>query len=211
MTTSSPTLEELEPLITAIRQRDRNQLSRAEYRYLAELLVARGGCRLLVFGAGNDSELWLRANAAGTTIFLEDSESWIAKVEQRLPEITIHQVTYGTKRSQWQELLEGPVEHLELELPSAVEGTPWDIIFVDAPTAFFTTCPGRMKSIYTGARLARRGRAADVLVHDCDRPVEQAYCDRFFASGELVRAFHRIRHYRTDGSSDGVIPRRGER
>lgn len=174
-----------------------HQLSRSEYRYLAELIRARREARLLVFGVGRDSPLWLWVNRGGRTVFLESSARWARTVAERIPGIPICPVRYGTRRSRWQELLEGDPAELRLELPPAITETTWDVIFVDAPTGYDDRCPGRMKSIYAASELARHRDAVDVVVHDCDRPVERAFCDRFFGDDVLVRCFDRTRHYRT--------------
>ncbi|HEX2225191.1 MAG TPA: hypothetical protein VHN15_13405, partial [Thermoanaerobaculia bacterium] len=90
---------------------------------------------------------------------------------------------------------------LALELPLAAAVTSWDLILVDGPAGYADSCPGRMKSLYTAAALARRKPGADVIVHDCDRPLEQAYCERFFHPLELVRELDRLRHYRNAAPS----------
>lgn len=186
--------------IAAILGQDDKQLSRCEYRYIAALVASRGGCNFLVFGSGNDSKLWLQANRMGRTVFLESAFFWSQRLKSQAPSIDVRAVSYGTRRDQWRELLNGPIAKLKLALPSDVEGTPWDVIFVDAPAGYNASCPGRMKSIYSAADLGRRGRETDVLVHDCDREVERRYCDAFLGQPNLVRELDRTRHYklRTD-------------
>ena len=53
--------------------------------------------------------------------------------------------------------------------------------------------PGRMKSIYQSSRLI--SDSGDVFVHDCDRPVEIAYCDRFLKEENLRAEVQKLRHY----------------
>jgi hypothetical protein len=36
-----------------------------------------------------------------------------------------------------------------------------------------------------------------VIVHDCDRHLERAYCDQFLRAAPLVHELQRTRHYRT--------------
>lgn len=193
-TETSPKVRQI---ITELVEDDPDQLSRDEYRYLAEIVAARSGCDLLVFGVGNDSKLWMHVNADGRTVFLESSPFWGEMVRWWHPGIDVRMVRYGTKRSQWSELLEGPEADLEMDLPEDVEEGEWDVIFVDGPSAQSGDSPGRMKSIYTAAGLARGQPGTDLVVHDCDRPVERAYCDRFLGDDLLVREFERTRHYRT--------------
>lgn len=182
--------------ITAILERDDHQLSRREYRYIADLLASRGGCNFLVFGVGHDSQLWLQANRMGRTVFLESSFFWSQQIKWQHPDIDVRGVSYRTRRQHWRDLLEGPVEKLRLELPGDVDATRWDVIFVDGPAGYNDSCPGRMKSIYTAAALGARSRKAHVLVHDCNRQVERRFCDAFLGKSNLVRGFDRTRHYR---------------
>ena len=184
-------------IISRIIALDRYQLSSREYRYVAQSVASRQGCNMLVFGVGNDSLLWLLANKQGKTIFLENSEGWAKKIKEKLPEIDIRLVKYNTQRRQWREMLDGDPAELKLELPAEVEEKRWDIIFVDGPTGFWDSCPGRMKSIYTASILASGVEGADIIIHDCDRKVELAYCEHFFSDDMLVNAFDRTRHYRT--------------
>lgn len=187
---------EIEAVIEEIVALDPHQLSAAEYRYVASLVGGGRGSKMLVFGTGNDSRLWLLANRRGRTVFLESSLWWTKQAQRRSPEAEIWHVGYDTRRDQWRSLLEGDPSRLALELPPTVASESWDVLFVDGPAGYDDRCPGRMKSIYTAALLARSGGAAEVVVHDCDRELERAYCDRFFHPSELVRSFERTRHYR---------------
>lgn len=144
---------------------------------------ARPHCALLVFGVGNDSALWARVNAQGTTLFLEDDAEWAERVGAALPEIEIAAVSYRTGRSQWQDLLDDP-ERLGMSLPPEVREGAWDVVLVDGPAGYDDTTPGRMQSIYEAGRLVAPGGI--VFVHDCERPVEQAYCARYLGSDRLA-------------------------
>ncbi|HEX7786880.1 MAG TPA: hypothetical protein VF653_11730 [Methylomirabilota bacterium] len=168
------------------------QLWPDELRTIIGAIHRRRPCRLLVFGLGRDSLLWARANRGGTTIFLEDDRAWY---EKRHRTLTAFQVDYRTTRTQWRELLDSP-ERLAMRLPDEVEHQRWDVLLVDGPAGFSDSSPGRMKSIALALRLA--GTPADVFVHDCDRPVEQAYCDRFLKPQNLLTQVGRLRHYRVN-------------
>jgi glucuronoxylan 4-O-methyltransferase len=172
------------------------QLSAAELRVIARVLKRRVPCRLLVFGCGNDAAFWLRVNARGRTEFIEDDAAWAQECMRRNPGMVVHLVSYDSQRSQWRALLHGPAEDLAMTLPESIAATRWDAILVDAPAGWSDATPGRMKSIFTACRLAAAG--ADVFVHDCDREVERAFCDRFFTPRQRVTEVGRLRHYRTD-------------
>jgi uncharacterized protein (TIGR01627 family) len=203
---ASSDAEILERAIPELVAANPDQLSECEYRYVADVVTGRAagrGCNLLVFGVGRDSVVWLWLNRGGRTVFLESSAHWAARVRAQIPWIIIYPVRYGTRLSQWKELLAAAPGELRLALPTMVAETPWDVIFVDAPMGCDGRCPGRMQSIYTAAVLARRTGGVDVLVHDCDREAESAFCDRFLGGAPLVRALDRMRHYRTP-SNTGV-------
>lgn len=184
-------------LIRKIARTNPFQMSVREYSHVAALVSSRPGCRLLVFGVGKDSCLWLEANAGGRTTFLEDSVKWAEKIGSRLPGIDIRHVEYNTRRSQWREMLERSPESLFLELPDDVRGERWDVILVDGPASYASFCPGRMRSLSTASVLAHQGREVDVIVHDCNRRLERSFCDRYFEADLLVDEFDRTRHYRT--------------
>jgi glucuronoxylan 4-O-methyltransferase len=186
----------LEALIHELVDRNPNQLSVSEYHYVAGVIATRPAARLLVFGVGNDSPLWLQVNQAGVTVFLEDSPFWAARALETIKVIDVRPVHYDTRRTDWESLLDSPPERLWLDLPNDVARASWDVILVDGPTGFADECPGRMQSIYTAARLARQGAAAEVIVHDCDREVERSYCERFLPREALVTELERLRHYR---------------
>lgn len=172
-----------------------SQLSVQEYSLIAETLLRKAPCNMLVFGVGMDSALWIRWNAGGTTLFLEDNKIWLKRIQKQIPNIQAYLVEYLTLRSQWKDLL--TQDHLlYMELPQQVLETQWDIIFVDAPAGYDDTKPGRMKSIYMAALLAfQQKRPVDIFVHDCDREVEAVYCSQFLKDEHLKEAIDRLRHY----------------
>ena len=171
------------------------QLAAEELRAIALVLKRKAPCKLLIFGLGNDSGWWLRLNAGGITVFLEDDAGWIRECTRRYPGTTIHIVSYETRRSDWRTLLEGPPEALDLAVPESVTSTRWDVILVDAPAGWSDDTPGRMKSIHFASRVVAMN--GDVFVHDCDREVERAFCDGLLEPRNLVLEIGRLRHYRS--------------
>jgi glucuronoxylan 4-O-methyltransferase len=122
-------------------------------------------------------------NKEGRTVFLEDNKKWFDKIKDANPGLEVYFVNYGTKRKQWKELLSKEKE-LMMDLPDAVTKTEWDVVLVDGPHGFHRNTPGRMKSIYMSKILAKKG--GDIFVHDCDRKVEQVYCDKYLMEKNLV-------------------------
>jgi len=187
---------EINDEIRCLVKNNPHQLSEAEYRLIAETIIDKTPCNILVFGVGRDSRLWIDINRQGLTVFLEDNPIWLDRISLELPEINAYLVTYNTLRKQWKGLLNRNIEaELLLELPKEILETKWDIIFVDAPEGWSDEKPGRMKSIFTAAKLAYISGNCDVFVHDCDRKVEANYCEKFLHSENLMSTLDRLRYY----------------
>jgi uncharacterized protein (TIGR01627 family) len=158
------------------------QLQPAELRPIVRAIIARPKCSLLIFGAGNDAAFWERVNGEGVTAFVESDPTWRKRAQATLGKAQVHLVQYDTKVSQWASLLNAP-DKLQLDLAEEVSGRRWDVILVDGPPGYDDTQPGRMRSIYTAARLVAPG--GSVFVHDCDRPVEREYAARYLGDERL--------------------------
>lgn len=175
-----------------------------EYRLLRDTIRAAAPCNLLVFGVGKDSNFWLEANEGGTTVFIEHEPEWIRMTREFVPGIDIVQVSYDTRRPQWKSLMERRDRLFMTDLPNRVLDENWDVLFVDSPQGGSRKRPGRMKSIYTASVLARRSTDVSVLVHDCHRPVEAAYADRYLGPERTVEQVDSLRHFRLRPTLDPV-------
>jgi glucuronoxylan 4-O-methyltransferase len=187
-----PTHEELKKLVES----NPGQGVFEEYARLLDTIRAKAPAKLLIFGVGKDSHIWVRANEGGKTVFIEHEPEWIAKTREQIPGVEIIQVRYWTSRWQWRLLLHQPWLLRMTDLPDSVMKEKWDIIFVDSPQGGHWRRPGRMKSLYTASLLAKQSKGADVLVHDCDRHVEQVYSDQYLGQFPLVFSVATLRHYR---------------
>ena len=143
---------------------------------------------MLVFGLGWDSSMWI-AFGPGDIVFIEDNPEWVG-YNDRFSEQTV-QVSYGTRRQDYLELL-GDESRLQLDLPDEVLGRRWHTIFVDAPNGYEDDQPGRMKSIFMASRLVSPD--GFVIVHDMDRPVEQAYAREYL--GARIHSHQRLGVFR---------------
>ncbi|MEZ4381273.1 MAG: hypothetical protein R3A79_07980 [Nannocystaceae bacterium] len=206
MTTHDPTQATLpaaiDAEIRALVERNPGQGSAAEYRRIWSVLRARAPTAALIFGVGRDSRLWLDANAGGETVFVEHERAWIAETRRQLPQARIVEVRYDTRARWWRLHLLRPRRLWMDDLPAALRATPWGVIFVDSPQGYRGHTPGRMKSIYSAAVMAKRtGRNGhtDVLVHDCDRRIERVCADRFLGAENLAGEVDSLRHYRCGG------------
>ena len=168
--------------IAVMRKLNGIQLSPEQLKVISTTIRSKAPCKLLVFGLGNDSVFWSRLNRGGITIFLEDSQDWLQRFTNRSPEITAFLVNYNTQRKDWKMLLEHP-SLLDMTLCDDVEQEEWDVILVDAPAGWNDQTLGRMKSIFLSSRLIKT--SGDVFVHDCDREVEDIYCNHFLKEENL--------------------------
>ena len=185
------------PLIVAVRLLNGIQMTARQLQLIMKTIQKKAPCKFLVFGLGNDSVFWSLLNKGGETVFLEDNPVWYHKITKRTPEIKAYLVTYDTLRKDWKRLLESPAL-LEVSLPESVKEKNWDIVLVDAPAGYDDNTPGRMKSIYTASKLVKD--SGDVFVHDCNREVEDTFCDNFLKeenlSSEIKSSIGNLRQYR---------------
>ena len=152
------------------------QLGQQELLPIVRAILAIPDCRLIVFGCGNDSLLWERVNAGGTTVILEDNPVWIERIRPQLSNTCIHKVDYGTRVEDWSRMLESG-DALPLDLPEQIGLHSWDVVIVDGPAGYKEGLPGRSRSIVTASRLVAPG--GKVFVHDCDRPLEREFTARY--------------------------------
>lgn len=194
--------ESLRARAVAIASDNAWQMSLAEYLHIVETVAERSPCNLLVFGVGNDSELWLEANHRGKTVFLEDSAEWIAAVKglSLAPAPVIRQCRYAPRPVQWLSLVRP--KWLVRGMPSLLEAVDWDVILVDAPRGYRVWHPGRLQAIAWAAHLARvgaadsaPGRRIDLFIHDFDRRTERFASLTMVGRGNLVSVVDRLAHF----------------
>jgi hypothetical protein len=138
--------------------------------------AAAPNANVLVFGCGNDSDLWYRINHDGFTLFLEDYAVWIDKIRSRAPHLNIEEVSYGDRT------VEGsvPIDEdalAQYPIPACMLERSWDVIVIDAPRGHKPWLPGRSLPIYWSSRVAQP--ETHVFVDDCSRRLEKAYADHF--------------------------------
>ncbi len=172
------------------------QLSTEQLKYLAITVKEKAFCKLLIFGLGNDSMFWLKLNRGGVTVFLEDNINWLQYITKKSKDLITFQVNYNTKITDWRMLLESP-SLLDMTLPENVEKEDWNVIFVDAPVGGEGQHAGRMQSIYLASRLIKN--SCDIFVHDCNRVVEDIYCNKYLKKENLKKEIKTqgvfLRHY----------------
>ena len=159
-------------------------MSVGQYVNSAIFLDVLSPCNFLVFGLGEDAEVWQEINKGGRTVFLEDDKEWIEKFTGR--DLEIYPVEYDTEAKDYKEIGFSP-ERLSMNLPDEVRNTSWDIVFVDGPLGHNPPRPfkgpGRMKSIYTAHELLKDGGIC--IVDDMGRDIERTYSNHFFGEENL--------------------------
>ena len=155
-------------VLAAMRKANKIQLSVSEIKKITALIKRKPNCNILIFGVGNDSALWQALNPLGQSVFLEDNQFWLDKITARIANLEAYTVTYSTTVANWRDDI---ANIPQLELPADVLDVQWDLILVDAPAGNKNGDPGRLQSINTAASIA--GAGSFVLVHDCDRELEQ--------------------------------------
>ena len=168
--------------ISLMKNLNEIQLSLEQLKVIALTIKRKAPCKLLVFGVGYDSAFWSNINRGGVTIFLEHNKFWLQKIIKKSKKITVFLVNYDTQIKDWEHLLEHP-SLLHMDLPIAVERQAWDVILVDAPDGWHDQTPGRMKSIFLSSKLIKD--SGDIFVHDCNREVEDMYCNKFLGKENL--------------------------
>lgn len=180
-------------------------MQREEYRLIAEIVAQHAPCNLLVYSVGNDSKLWTKANAGGRTVFLEDSEEWLCKINEKY-DIDARLVSYDPPRHKWKYFLNkfkrfGSCQELNVCLDEDLVSIDWDVVIVDGPMGgydgtFHGDGPGRASSIYDGYMRASVG--ADIFIHDSNREIEEEYARALVDKGlcEFIEKTLSLTHLR---------------
>lgn len=176
--------------VNSLTDKCKSQQHVNQYKYTVDLILRKAPCNVLVFGCGNDSVFYVDANAGGRTVFIEDMAEYVGDKTE------VYNYTYTTIRRDYRELF-NKEQSLMMDLPGDIKNTFWDIVLVDGPRGYQDDHPGRMQSIFTAAKIGE-----NLLVHDCNRPVEDLYAKKY--CGSLIKEIvppqgHKrviLRHYR---------------
>jgi len=161
-----------------------NQMSPAQYFRIALELLARAPCRLLIVGAGNDTELYVRANAHGRTVVVECHSDWLDGIRKLDCEPVL--VTYRTQ------VRRPPLEPCSVPdgIPASVLEEKWDVILVDGPEGWRPDAPGRQQSVFLASQLARANTV--VFLHDYERSLERAFAEKYLKAPDEIHGEKRL-------------------
>lgn len=151
------------------------------YAIAQTILSYQDGCNLLVFGVGEDSQLWKMCNIKGRTIFLETSNAWIEKVRNSVPDIEIY--SYYTGKNTVKDSLNNLIDYIEC--PQIIKDVSWDIIIVDGPEGWHPSKPGRALPIIWSSEL--RTSKTHIFVDDYERYLEAEFTRKYIGEVMVLR------------------------
>lgn len=156
------------------------QMSAGQIYAIGSAIRSAGpGASVLIFGCGNDSNLWNKINDDGSTVFIEDAHPWIDKMRTRHPELNIEEVSYGDRTVE----SSLPIDEdalADYPIPECMLSRQWDVIVIDSPRGHKPWLPGRSLPIYWSYKVAQPD--TQVFIDDCSRQLEKIYADYFFCS-----------------------------
>lgn len=170
-----------------------NQMSLREYVEITHAINQRSPCNVLIYGLGNDSELYMKMNPKGINIFIETDIEWIKKASKKIPvDNIIHHVFQTSVEKSLQNKCTSPYifsNYLHLH--------DWDVIIVDAPKGWCNDMAGREIPIRESSSILKKTNSkVDVFVHDVDRPLEKMACDKYFPSTASKLTYDRTFHFK---------------
>lgn len=151
------------------------QLSPHQTQLIGAAIRTRApGCRMLVFGAGHDTPLWLSLNKDGHTVILETSDKWAEVACNAHPDALIELMSAQSLTVA--QSLEVTVDEIKsYRPPHHLANQEWDVILVDAPPGYKPTDPGRAIAIAWAYHLA--GPGTHVFIDDYERAIERKFAD----------------------------------
>ena len=171
-------------LILKFKASGKGLMSQGQYLSTAREINKTQPGNLLIFGLGEDANIWKQINNKGRTVFLEDDEDWIERFADQ--DLEIYDVVYNTKSEDHEDIKFDP-KQLKMDLPEEIQNTTWDTILVDGPLGHNPPRPyrgpGRMKSIYTAHSLLKTGGTC--IVDDMGRLIESKYSFHFFGKDNM--------------------------
>ena len=147
-----------------------------------------GNKNVLILGTGRDSEYWRFCNTTGKTVFLENDDAWIDKTKKDIIKVD-YTCSITDSKKLLEEVKEGNYSNVKIVIPPELKTIEWDVIFVDSPTGYNSSCPGRMQSIFTALELSNKN--THIFIHDCDRQVEDIWSMELF---EIKTQLTKLRH-----------------
>jgi hypothetical protein len=174
----------------AARSGSNFSMSASQHRFIAEEILSSRNCNLLVFGGGNDSELWFHCSR-GNMVLVEHDENWIPPLPCK-----IIRPKFKGKVGRWLE---------KIATPRGI-AREWNFVIVDGPQGFSTDCIGRQEPIAWAAKFGKI-----IFVHDYERPWERKICDHYLGAPKKIIPFKANSNHRVlavfDSPSSAARPK----
>ena len=172
----------IEDKIRSICDESPGQMSYDERLFIFNTISSTNCKNLLVFGAGNDSELW--SMCSKYTLILENDDEWLSNISSKFKNtqgLEFNKVNYNMFRTE-QECLDAikhdSVSKLTVDVCDMFLKKKWDAIIVDSPTGW-----RECNEYYRGGSIKLASNLAEdrchIFIHDCNRRVETAAISKF--------------------------------
>ena len=179
-------MNSVESQIKSICNESPGQMSYNERLFIYNTILSTNCKNLLVFGAGNDSELWSKCSQ--NTVVVEHDREWLDSISSRYittPGLKFYSAKYklfDTRQQCVDAINEKNIEALQVHIdgfdPFDVD---WDCIIVDGPTGYRDSREFyRSGSIKLACDLTENKSKCKVFVHDVDRLIESKSIEMFF-------------------------------
>ena len=170
-----------------------HQMSLHEYVEITHVINQRSPCNVLIYGLGNDSDLYMKINPEGNNIFVETDREWIQKASKKVP---VDNIIHHVFQTSVKQSLENKCTSTYI-LSNYLHLYDWNVIIVDGPRGWRNDMMGREIPIRESSYILKNiNSSVDVFVHDVDRPLEKMACDIYFPSTANKSSYDRTFHFR---------------
>ena len=136
--------------------------------------------KVLIFGLGNDSLLWYKANQEKNILFVENKLFYIKKNQNINKK---HIIKYDYKDITVQKSLDNLVDVKKYRIPNKlINQKPFDIILIDGPEGFSPDSHGRELPFYWSKKLMHE--KTKIFIDDFNRDLEKKLFHKYFGKFE---------------------------
>ena len=134
-------------------------------------------CNILVFGLGNDSNIWHHSNKHGYTLFVEDDIEWIENIKKSNEYLSILEYKYKTTVEESIKKINDSTYLNKFKIPNEIKMVEWDIIIIDGPAGYTKEQPGRAIPIYWASQISTNNTF--IFIDDSKRNLESKLITKY--------------------------------